>query len=388
MVQLNPHFKELKREYIFPIIEEKLMTLQASSLVPIVNLGIGDVALPLVKTVAEAIAKSADEMTSSEGMHGYGPSEGYLFLREAIAKTAYPLNLISPSEIFISEGINQDCTQLIELFDLGVKIGIPSPTYPAYLDNALLAGRKEHIHLIPCLEENGFIPQIPDIHLDVIYLCTPSNPAGVAMNKDALTAWVEYAKKEKAILLIDHAYEAFITSSDVPRSIYDIPGAKEVAIEMRSFSKSAGFTGLRCAYSVIPCELMDGKIHALWKKRQSIKSNGVSYITQRAAESALSPQGLIETRAQIQHYLSQAKILMSGLDQLNLTYFGGVNAPYIWVKVPSGKTSWEFFDTLLNSCHILSIPGSGFGAHGEGFIRLSTFTTQANLAVERLCLLK
>ncbi|MGR3974069.1 MAG: LL-diaminopimelate aminotransferase [Candidatus Rhabdochlamydia sp.] len=388
MVQLNPYFKELKREYIFPLIEEKLALLKATCTVPIVNLGIGDIALPLAPTISEAIAQAAYEMSSSDGMQGYGPSQGYLFLRETVAMTSYSHVGITADEIFISEGINQDCTQLLELFDLTAAIGIPSPTYPAYLDSAILAGRQEHIHLLPCLEKNGFIPQPPDFHLDVIYLCTPSNPVGVAMNRDDLKAWIDYAKKEKAILLIDHAYEAFISSSDIPRSIYEIEGGKEVAIEMRSFSKSAGFTGLRCAYSVVPHLLLQGDLHALWKKRQSIKSNGVSYITQRAAKAALSPEGVIETRAQVQSYLDQASILKNCLTQLNFSYVGGSDAPYLWVKVPAGKTSWEFFDDLLTTCHLICIPGSGFGTHGEGFIRLSTFTTQATLAAERLCLLK
>jgi LL-diaminopimelate aminotransferase len=390
MVQLNAHFKKLKREYVFPIIERKLAEVREKHpRLSIVNLGVGDVALPLVPHVAEAICKATQEMTTRSGMRGYGPSEGYSFLREAISQKCYPSDNISPEEIFISDGTNGDATNIQELFSAKCKIGIPDPTYPAYLDTAIIGGRLSKVVLLPCTEETGFSPVPPQEHLDIVYLCSPNNPTGVAMTRTQLKTWVDYARRENAVLLLDNAYEAFVTSPDVPRSIYEIEGAKEVAIEFRSFSKSAGFTGLRCAYTVVPKALQQGKLHAMWMKRQSIKFNGVSYPIQKGAEAALSLQGLKETKAQVQQYLEQGKVLNSGLGNLGFSCVGGHDAPYVWWKVPAGKTSWEFFDEILEKCHLISIPGRGFGRYGEGYIRLSTFTTaeQAQLALERLGLL-
>jgi LL-diaminopimelate aminotransferase len=391
MVQLNTHFKKLKREYVFPIIERKLA--EAREKHPhllVVNLGVGDIALPLVPSVAQAICNATQEMTTKSGMRGYGPSEGYSFLKEAISKVSYAGCNISPDEIFVSEGTNGDSTNIQELFSSRCKIGIPDPTYPAYLDSAIIGGRLSKVVLLPCTEENGFCPVPPQEHLDVIYLCSPNNPTGVAMTRVQLKAWVDYARRENAIILLDNAYEAFVTSAEVPRSIYEIEGAKEVAIEFRSFSKSSGFTGLRCAYTVVPKAIENGLMNKLWLKRQSIKYNGVSYPIQRAAEASLSSQGLKETRAQVAQYLQQGKILSTGLNKLGFSCVGGQDAPYIWWKVPSGKSSWEFFDEILEKCHLISIPGRGFGQHGEGYIRLSTFTTadQAQLALDRLDLLR
>lgn len=391
MIQLNSHFKKLKREYVFPIIEKKLSEArQKYPHLSVVNLGVGDIALPLVPTVAKAICQATQEMTTREGMRGYGPSEGYDFLREAICQKSYAHCKISPEEIFISEGTNGDATNIQELLGPKCKIGIPDPTYPAYLDSAIIGGRLSKVVLLPCTAENGFCPTPPQDHLDVIYLCSPNNPTGVAMTRTELQAWVDYARREEALILLDNAYEAFVTSSDVPRSIYEIEGAHEVAIEFRSFSKSSGFTGLRCAYAVVPRAIAGGKMHAMWFKRQSIKFNGVSYPIQRGAEASLSPEGLKETQTQVDQYLKQGKILSAGLQQLGFSCVGGEDAPYIWWKVPAGKTSWEFFDEILEKCHLISIPGRGFGQHGEGYIRLSTFTTadQAQLALERLCVLK
>lgn len=389
MVQLNTHFKKLKREYVFPIIERKLLEVREKHPhFAFVNLGIADVALPLVPTVAEAICQATKEMTTKA--RGYGPSEGYLFLREAISQKCYGGLGISPEEIFISEGTNGDSTNILELFGPKCKIGIADPTYPAYSDAAIISGRLSKVTLLPCTAETQFSPVPPQEHLDLIYLCSPSNPTGVAMNRTELQAWVDYARREKAILLLDNAYEAFVTSPNVPRSIYEIEGAQEVAIEFRSFSKSAGFTGLRCAYTVVPKAIENGTLNAMWLKRQSIKFNGVSYPIQRGAEASLSPQGLQETKAQVQQYLDQGSVLCQGLQKLGFSCVGGRDAPFIWWKVPSGKTSWQFFDEILERCHLISIPGRGFGQHGEGFIRLATFTTpdQAQLALERLCALK
>jgi LL-diaminopimelate aminotransferase len=387
MVQINPHFKKLKREYVFPIIDRKLAELKSAFPdIQIVNLGVGDVALPLVPSIAKAICDATQEMTIHT--RGYGPSEGYLFLRKAICEAAYPKGVVQPDEVFISEGTGCDATHVQELFGSRAKIGIPDPTYPSYLDSAIIGGRSSKITFLPCTEQTGFLPAPPKEHLDVVYLCTPNNPTGVAMNRMQLKAWVDYARQEKALLIIDNAYEAFVTSPDVPRSIYEIEGAKEVAIELRSFSKSAGFTGLRCAYAIVPKAILKGKLNALWMKRQAIKFNGVSYIIQRGAETSFSPQGLLETQAQIRHYLAQGKILREGLQKLGFSVVGGTDAPYIWWKVPSGQSSWDYFDTILRKCHLIAIPGRGFGAGGEGYIRLSTFTSQADLALERLCGLK
>jgi len=390
-MKFNPHFKKLKREYVFPIIEKKLAEMRAEHPdISIVNLGVGDIALPLVACVAQAICTATEEMTTPQGMRGYGPSEGYSFLREAICRVSYPNCSIAPDEIFISEGTNCDATNIQELFSPRAKIGIPDPTYPAYLDSAIIGGRLSNVILLPCTEATHYHPVPPTEHCDVIYLCSPNNPTGVAMTRSELKTWVDYARKGNSVIILDNAYEAFVTSPDVPKSIYEIEGANEVAIELRSFSKSAGFTGLRCAYAVVPKAIKKGKLRALWHKRQSIKFNGVSYPIQRGAEASLSPEGLKETQRQVSNYLKQASHLREGLKKLGHSCVGGKDAPYIWWKIPSGKTSWEFFDEILKRCHLISIPGRGFGHHGEGHVRLSAFTTsdQTKLALDRLCALR
>lgn len=391
MVQSNPHFQKLRREYIFPIIEKKLQEVKA--LYPdadILNAGIGDVSLPLAPCIADAIAKATLEMSSPQSIRGYGPSEGYLFLRETIAEHEYPSVGIDPDEVFISDGINTDIANTLELFDSKTNVAIPDPTYPVYLDSSLLAGRE--VRLMPCTENTGFLPLIPQEKIDILYLCSPSNPTGVAMNKSELTAFVNYAIKNGSIILYDNAYSAFITSQDIPKSIYEIPGADTVAIEFRSFSKSAGFTGLRCGYTVVPkgITVYNGQqpvgLHSLWKKRQSIKSNGVSYPIQKGAQSCFTQTGKEQTSNQVKNYLQSARILREGLHNLKQTFYGGIDAPYIWWKVPSCRSSWEFFDILLKQCQIIAIPGLGFGSHGEGFIRLSSFMdpVKAYTAVERI----
>lgn len=389
---LNPQFLELKREYIFPIIEKKLLELKSTchTATPL-NLGIGDIAKPLSPTVAKAICDATLEMTQNPGLRGYGPHQGYPFLREAIAKEEFANLGICPDEIFISDGINSDVVGILDLFDPSCSIGILDPAYPAYLDGALLSGRT-NIHLIPCLEENHFSPLPPNYHLDLIYLCSPSNPTGVAMTKEALAVWIEYAKEESAIILFDHAYSAFVTSANVPKTIFEIPGAQECAIEFHSFSKKAGFTGLRCGYTVIPKTVvshLNGKAYSLlplWDRRQSAKSNGVAYPIQKGALAVYSPQGKQETQSQIQEYLQEARKLKEGLQNRGFCCYGGVDSPYLFWKTPGKMSSWEFFDLLLKQCHLISIPGSGFGKAGEGFVRLSSFilpetTTQA---LERL----
>lgn len=392
MATLNPNFSLLKREYIFPIIEQKLETLRAEYPdAQILNFGIGDIALPLAPAIAEAISAAVLEMATPQGKKGYGPSCGYRFLKEAIATHEFAHLGISPEEIFISDGANSDCVNLPELLDTTLTVGITDPTYPAYLDANLLAGRKKIIFL-PCREENNFAPQPPSSHCDLIYLCTPNNPTGVAMTRKELQAWIDYALQEKALLFVDNAYEAFITSADVPRSIFELPGAKECAIEMRSFSKSAGFTGLRCAYAILPKSVkvqLEGQrvpLYPYWEKRQAIKFNGISYPIQKGAEAVYSVKGQEQTKAQVAIYQEQARALKQGLKELGHTCFGGTDAPYIFWKTPEGLSSWEFFDRLLHRCHLLCIPACGFGPSGEGYVRLSAFTTpeQTQLALTRL----
>lgn len=392
MVSLNPNFSRLKREYIFPVIEKKLVALQQEvSDAQILNFGIGDVALPLAPSIAKAIADSVHEMSTREGIHGYGPGAGYAFLREAIAAHEFSHVGISAEEIFISDGTNSDTVGILDLFATSSVIGITDPTYPAYLDASILRGQKKIIPL-PCLPGNSFAPVPPDGHCDAVYLCSPNNPTGLAMNRGQLKTWVDYALREEALLLIDNAYEAFITSDDVPPSIFEIPGAKECAIEFRSFSKSAGFTGLRCAYTILPKSVMARQrkkrvsLHPYWDRRQATKFNGVAWPIQKGAAAVYTSEGQHETRAQIRHYLSQAERLREGLQKAGFTCFGGVDSPYLWVKTPQGLTSWDFFDLLLKRCHLLCIPGSGFGVYGEGYVRFSAFTTEekTTLALKRL----
>lgn len=391
MAKSNPHFQKLKREYIFPIIERKLLEMRENHPgADIVNVGVGDVALPLAQSVAKAIALAAEEMTDPSRIRGYGPSEGYPFLRKAIAENEYKDLAIDWEEIFISDGINTDIANITELFHSSSRVAIPDPTYPVYLDSNLIAGRK--VLLLPCLEKTRCLPTPPQEKVDVIYLCSPSNPTGVAMNKDELKAFVDYALDNQAVILYDNAYSAFITGPDVPRSIYEIPGAKNVAIEFRSFSKSAGFTGLRCGYTVISKELLIGHgrkkvpLWNLWSKRQSIKSNGVSYPIQCGAVSCYTEEGKEETEKQIKTYLASAKAFREGLAAMGFTCYGGTDSPYVWWKVPSSYSSWSFFDVLLKECQLVAIPGRGFGEHGEGFIRLSAFTpiNKVHTALERI----
>ncbi len=391
MGKLNNHYKKLKREYIFPIIDKKLAELKARCPdAQVLNFGVGDICLPLVPSIAEAICGAVQEMTTLEGMRGYGPSEGYLFLREAIAKNLFSPMDIAPDEIFISDGANTDTSNIQELFSLQCIVGVTDPTYPVYLDTNIMAGRASKIIFLPCTEKTGLCAEPPPFHCDIVYLCSPGNPSGVAMNRAQMRSWVDYAHREKGILLLDNAYDAFITSSDVPKTIFEIEGAKEVAIEFRSFSKSAGFTGLRCAYSVVPKQVLQGKLYPLWMKRQTIKSNGLAYPIQRGAQAYFSLQGQQETKAQIAHYLQAAKILREGLKKSGFICYGGIDSPYIWWKTPAGLSSWQFFDHLLEKCHLVSIPGKGFGENGEGFVRLSAFNSpeNASLAVQRICALQ
>lgn len=367
MVKVNPHYARVEREVIFPIIEEKLKSFEGEDLI---NLGVGDVCLPLAFDVAQTFSAAMVEMSRTP--IGYGPAEGYPFLRDAIGQE-YKNYAIGVDEIFISDGINTDLANICDILDPNVVVATVDPGYPVFGDTALMAGKK--LIKLPCIEEHGFIPQLPKEHVDVIYLCSPGNPTGVAMNRDDLKMWVDYANEHEALILFDAAYADFITSDEVPRSIYEIEGATSVAIEMRSFSKGAGFTGLRCSYSVIPKAT---NLTHLWKKRQNTKYNGCSYPTQRGAYTALKSA---QAKAQVQAYSICAKNLKEVLGE---NVFGGIDSPYLWWKVPDGQTSWDFFDELLNEHQILGIPGSGFGDCGEGFLRLSAFTTQENIDKIRL----
>ncbi|MBM3207194.1 MAG: LL-diaminopimelate aminotransferase [Chlamydiae bacterium] len=395
MAKGNPNFERLRREYIFPIIEKKLLELkELHPDVDVINVGIGDISLPLASVVVSAISSAAQEMAHETSIRGYGPSEGYKFLKQCILENEYQKYGLSPEEIFISDGINTDIANALELFASDSRVAIPDPTYPVYLDSTLISGNNSI--LLPCLEANQCLPKPPKEKVDIIYLCSPSNPTGVAMNYDQLKEFVDYAIENESIILFDSAYSAFIHSSDVPKSVYEIPGAENVAIEFRSFSKSAGFTGLRCGYTVVPKKILLSQneeqvaLWNLWSKRQSIKSNGVSYPIQRGAESCFTPEGKKQISYQIDTYLESAKAFREGLAELGYTCYGGVDSPYIWWKIPGGFTSWEFFDILLKHCHIVAIPGRGFGEHGEGFIRLSAFTklSKVRTALERIKNLK
>ncbi len=393
MVKGNFYFNKLKRPYIFPIIEQKLS--EVKLLYPdvdIINMGIGDIALPLAPSISKAITLAVEEMKEPFSLYGYGPSEGYSFLREAIKENSYKDLPVTSDEVFISDGINTDIVNILDLFHNSCSVAIPNPAYPAYLDSNILDGRHNRIYVMPCTKETGFVPENPSSHCDIIYLCSPHNPTGVAMTRDQLKKFIDYAIKENSIILFDNAYDAFVTSKDVPQSIYEIPGAEKVAIEFKSFSKSAGFTGLRCSYLILPkgiqVEIHKKKhsLHALWKKRQSIKFNGVSYPIQRGAAATFSPLGKKETKDQVQFYLSQARQLKEGLEKAGQICYGGIDSPYIWWQTPKGTSSWEFFDLLLHKCQIIAIPGCGFGKYGEGYVRLSGFSLQKKTtkALERI----
>ncbi len=387
MAKVNENFLKIDREYIFPIIEQKLDEFRRNN--PhetLYNLGIGDVSQPLTKTVAKAINLATQEMASRP--IGYGPATGYDFLKQAIIETIYKKYEVSLEEVFISDGILSDIADMQELFCHQSVIGLPDPSYPAYIDTNVFAGRagnliskQKYSNMIyfACNQETGFKPLPDDRSSQIIYLCSPNNPTGVALTENDLARWVNYAHKQKAIILYDAAYCDFICSKNVPKSIYEIPGAKEVAIEMRSFSKSAGFTGLRCSYSIIPKEIKllsshgSESMNRLWKLRQNAKYNGTSYLSQRAAEAALSPQGTKEANMQLTQYQKSAKDLFMGLSSMGYEVCGGIDSPYVWWKIPYGKSSWEFFETLLTRCKVLAVPGIGFGLEGNRFIRLSGF---------------
>jgi len=370
----------------------------------VIRLGIGDVTLPLAPAVLKAFHEGVDDMARGESFHGYGPEQGYDWLSQVIIDKAYkPLGVdLKTSEVFISDGSKCDCANILDIFDLGNKVAICDPVYPVYNDTNVMVGRTgqaddkgyyEGIHYMPCTGANNFTPSIPNEKVDVIYLCYPNNPTGAVATKEDLKKWVDYALANDAVILFDAAYEAFITEADIPHSIYEVEGARECAIEFRSFSKTAGFTGVRCGLVVVPEELMgttaDGakySFNKLWNRRQTTKFNGVSYPVQKAAAAVYSEEGWAQIRETIDYYMENARIIREGLTAAGITCFGGVNAPYIWLETPDGMTSWDFFDKLLNECHVVGTPGSGFGPSGEGYFRLSAFGDRANVetAVQRI----
>lgn len=371
----------------------------------VIKLGIGDVTLPLPKAVCQNMRYAVDEMKSLNGFRGYGPEQGYEFLKKKIIENEYlSRNIkIDMDEVFISDGSKCDTGNIGDLFAKENNVAITDPVYPVYLDTNIMAGRTgkynkntgkyEKIIYMPCIEENNFEPNFPETVPDIIYLCFPNNPTGTVLNKEKLKKWIEYAKINKSIILYDSAYEAFITQEDIPHSIYEIDGAKDVAIEFRSFSKTAGFTGIRCAYTVVPKQLKgytnkkeEISINQLWNRRQCTKFNGVSYITQRGAEAVYSEEGKKQIRDNIAYYKENAKIITEGLKTAGFNVYGGINAPYIWLKVPNEMKSWEFFDKLLNKTGVVGTPGVGFGPSGEGYFRLTAFGDRENIeeAIDRI----
>ncbi len=394
MSYINENFLELQDSYLFSTIAKKVAKFtKENPEKKVIKLGIGDVTKPIIPACLEAMHKAVDEMGTEEGFKGYGPEQGYSFLRKAIVENDYMARgiEIEEDEIFVSDGAKCDCGNIVDIFSQSNKVAITDPVYPVYLDTNIMSGRE--IVYLPVIEENNFKPALPKEKVDLIYLCFPNNPTGTVLEKEDLRKWVNYAKENQSVILYDSAYEAFITEKDVPHSIYEIEGAKEVAIEFKSYSKIAGFTGVRCAYVVIPKALKgytkqgeEISLNKLWNRRTCTKFNGVSYIVQRAAEATYSVEGKKQIIQNINAYLENAKIIKEGLEEAGFTVYGGVNSPYVWLKVPDGMTSWEFFDKLLEEVNIVGTPGSGFGEHGEGYFRLTAFGTKENTreAIERI----
>ncbi len=398
MAYINEHYLKLKAGYLFPEIARRVKEFGAKNPdAKIIRMGIGDVTEPLPPASIQAMHAAVDEMANRDTFKGYGPEQGYDFLREAIAKNDFASRgaAITADEIFVSDGSKCDCANILDILGKQNVIAVTDPVYPVYVDTNVMAGntgdadaKGEYTGLIymRATAENGFAPALPDRKADVIYLCSPNNPTGATMTRVQLTQWVEYAKKNDSLILFDAAYEAFITDPSIPHSIYEIPGAETCAIEFRSFSKTAGFTGTRCAYTVVPKKLM-GKtttgesvdLFKLWTRRHTTKFNGVSYIIQKGAEAVYSDAGKQQTRALIDHYLTNARLIREALTQAGLTVFGGTNAPYCWVQTPKAAKSWDFFDHLLNDAHVVCTPGAGFGSAGEGYVRFSAFNSRANV---------
>jgi LL-diaminopimelate aminotransferase len=402
MIRINENYNKLKASYLFADIAKRVTAYtQANPQKAIIRLGIGDVTEPLPPVCIEALHAGADELSKRATFKGYGPEQGYAFLREAIAQNDYQARgaQIEADEIFVSDGAKCDCGNIQEIFASDVRLAIPDPVYPVYVDTNVMAGRTgvnvngryEGITYLECTQANGYVPAVPSIATDLIYLCFPNNPTGAVATRAQLAAWVEYAKKNKAVILFDSAYEAYVRDPQIPHSIYEIDGAREVAIEFRSFSKTAGFTGTRCAYTVIPKSLFAydaaGKaqpLHALWNRRHTTKFNGVSYPVQKAAAAIFTDEGKKQVRAMTDFYLGNAALIRDAVAKLGFTCAGGENAPYLWINV--GRDSWEFFDLLLTKAQVVCTPGAGFGRCGEGHVRISAFNSRENVvaALDRI----
>lgn len=386
-MKINENFLKIQNNYLFSDIAKKVNAYKtANPNADIIRLGIGDVTRPLPEAVTTAMKKAVEEQTYCEGFRGYPPEYGYDFLRSAVNKNDFAERgvQLSDDEIFISDGAKSDCGNIVDIFSLENTVAVCDPIYPVYVDTNVMSGRSgvlledgrwSNFHYMPCGAENGFLPELPDKRVDIIYLCFPNNPTGMSITKDELKKWVDYANENDSVILYDSAYEAYIVSENVPHSIYEIDGAKTCAIEFRSFSKTAGFTGARCAYCVVPHELKRNgvELNALWARRQATKFNGVSYITQRGAEAVYSEEGKKQVRANIEYYRNNAKIITDGLKKIGFEVYGGVDSPYIWLHTPDGLSSWEFFDALLGKANVVGTPGSGFGPAGEGYFRLTAF---------------
>ena len=376
-MKINENYLNLASNYLFADIAKKVKAFKMQSPdADVISLGIGDVTQPLAPAVIEALHKAADEMATSTTFRGYGPERGYDFLREAIVAhdfRARGIN-IEADEVFVSDGAKSDTGNFQELLAEDCVVAVTDPVYPVYVDSNVMAGRR--IVKLPCTAENGFVPQLPKERVDVIYLCYPNNPTGTTLNREQLKVWVDYAIRENVLIFYDAAYEAYIQSEDVPHSIYEIPGAKQCAVEFHSYSKTAGFTGIRCGYTVVPKAL--GLLNALWNRRQCTKFNGTSYLSQRAAEAIYTPAGKEQVKATIAYYMENARLMRESLTAMGFTVYGGVDAPYIWVGVEG--SSWEFFEWMLHSAHVVCTPGAGFGPSGEGYVRLTAFGTHENTA--------
>lgn len=404
MALINENYLKLPGSYLFAEIARRVNKFKNENpQANIIRLGIGDVTQPLATEVVSHLHSAVDEMGDAQSFKGYGPEQGYEFLIQKIIDNDFaPYGVsLDVDEIFVSDGSKCDVANIQEIFGVDNIVAITDPVYPVYLDTNVMAGRTgefkngkyEGIVYMPCNAENNFVPELPQQKVDMIYLCLPNNPTGTTLSKEELKKWVDYAKENSAIILFDAAYEAFIQEEDIPHSIYEIEGAKEVAIEFRSFSKTAGFTGTRCAYTVVPKAVMGYsasgeaiQLNKLWNRRQTTKFNGVSYVIQKAAEAIYSEEGKKQVKEVIDYYMANAKIIKEGLESIGLQVFGGVNAPYIWLKTPNEMDSWDFFDKLLNEAHIVGTPGTGFGPSGAGYFRLTAFGSRENTeqAIERI----
>ena len=398
MARINDDFQKLKAGYLFPEIGRRTREFAAANLdAEVIRLGIGDITLPLAPAVVEALCEAAAEMGRPEGVHGYGDDHGYGFLREAICEHDFAARGVAmdPDDVFVSDGSKQDSGNIQEIFGRDCRVLVTDPVYPVYVDTNVMAGRSgagdeadryDGIQYLPATETNGFCPGPPDGPADLAYLCSPNNPTGAVASRENLAAWVAWALEHRAVILFDAAYDAFISDPALPRSIYEIDGARQCAIEMRSFSKRAGFTGVRCAYTVVPGEL-EGQnaagegvsLRSLWARRQATKFNEVPYVIQRAAAAVFSPEGREQTSQQVAYYMQNARRIREGLLEAGFRVFGGEHAPYIWMRTPEGLSSWDFFDELLGKAHIVGTPGSGFGPSGEGYFRLSAFNSTQNV---------